>query len=140
MLPGDAEAVSRLSAQLGYPMPESTVHDRINTVLNQPGHAGFVAESDGKVVGWIHVYVAHIIEAPYSYTEIGGLVVDENMRGKGVGCELVQAVERWSLANGFDDIRVRSASKRTDAHAFYARLGYKFVKTQMRFEKSLNSP
>ena len=137
MTTADSKSVCDLSGQLGYPMPESTVHERISTVLDQPGHAAFVAEIEGTVVGWIHIYVSHIIESANSYVEIGGLVVDESRRGQGIGKALVKAGEGWTLQNGFNDIRLRSAIKRVEAHAFYERLGYEMVKTQMRFQKNL---
>ena len=133
----DAQAVSDLSGQLGYPLSEETIHSRIVSVLGQPQHAAYVAEIEGCVVGWIHVYIAHLIEASHSYAEIGGLVVNEASRGKGVGKALVRAAEEWTISEGFDDIRVRSASRRIEAHQFYEKLGYRLVKTQMRFEKNL---
>ena len=133
----DFKAVCALTNELGYPMLELRMYERLQCVVDRPEHGAFVAERQGAVVGWIHVYVAHIIEAPNSYVEIGGLVVDENHRGAGIGRALVAAAEGWARQNWFDDIRVRSASKRTDAHAFYEKLGYQLVKTQMRFQKDL---
>ena len=137
MTVADAKAVGELSGQLGYPMPESLVLERIASVVDRDEHAAFVAVIDDGVVGWIHVYVSHIIESPNAYVEIGGLVVEEKFRGQGVGKALVSAGENWTLLSGFDDIRLRSASKRTEAHAFYEKLGYQMVKTQMRFTKKL---
>ena len=135
----DAKRVSELTGQLGYPMHESIVSDRILNILHRDEHAAFVAEQEGRVLGWIHVYVTHILESPVSSVEIGGLVVDESHRGHGIGKALVKAGEDWTRENGFEDIRVRSASKREEAHAFYERLGYQLVKTQMRFQKKLSS-
>lgn len=134
----DTAAVCILSGQLGYPMSAETIQSRIATVLGLPQHTAFVAEINGEVVGWIHVYIAHLIEAASSYAEIGGLVVDEQCRGHGVGKALVRAAEDWTIKSGYADIRVRSASRRVDAHQFYEKLGYRLVKTQMRFEKSLS--
>jgi GNAT superfamily N-acetyltransferase len=138
MTPSDAESVCSLSEQLGYSMPVSTTQNRILTVLDQPGHCAFVGEQDGVVVGWIHLYISHIIESTNSHVEIGGLVVDEACRGQGIGKALVQAGENWTLKCGLLDIRLRSAVKRIDAHAFYEKLGYQLVKTQMRFQKKLS--
>ena len=138
MTANDAQSVGDLSGQLGYPLSEETIQSRISTVLNRPEHIVFVAEINGGVVGWIHVYIAHLIEAANSYAEIGGLVVDDACRGKGVGKALVKAAEDWTTKCGFDDIRVRSASRRVEAHQFYEKLGYRLVKTQMRFEKNLS--
>ena len=137
MTAADAKAVGELSGQLGYPMSESVVLGRIASIVDRDEHAAIVAVIENAVVGWIHVYVSHIIESPCAYVEIGGLVVDEDFRGQGVGKALVTEVENWALQGGFDDIRVRSASRRTEAHAFYEKLGYELVKTQMRFAKKL---
>jgi GNAT superfamily N-acetyltransferase len=136
---GDADAITRLSEQLGYPMSVAETAQRLQLIIGFKEHGAFVAEWDGQVVGWIHVYAAHLLESPASYVEIGGLVVDEACRGKGVGRALVQKAEEWTTENGFDDIRVRSASRRAEAHAFYQRLGFDLVKTQMRFRKDLKN-
>lgn len=137
MLASDASDVSRLSGQLGYPMPDAMIEGRIEKILSLDEHAAFVAEIDGRVVGWIHVYVSHIVEAENSYVEIGGLVVDEDLRGQGIGKALVGMGEAWTREAGYNDIRLRSAIKRVEAHAFYQKLGYEVVKTQVRFAKKL---
>ena len=134
----DADAVAALSGQLGYPLSADIIRERISVVSTNAEHAALMAEDDGgHPLGWIHVFVAHFVESPNSYVEIGGLVVDENARGLGVGRALVLAVEQWAIEHGFDDIRVRSASRRTEAHAFYEHLGYEVQKTQLRFVKKL---
>lgn len=136
----DAIAVANLSTQLGYPMSVETIDERISIINAHPEHYAFVAEDEeGNPLGWIHIYIAHLIESPNSYVEIGGLVVDEAARGKGIGKALVQAAEEWTRSNGMNDIRVRSASRRADAHAFYQHLGYEVQKTQLRFVKKLEN-
>ena len=138
MIPTDADSVAALSGQLGYPMSGKEVKARISLVGKNPEHGALVAENGtGRPLGWIHVYVAHLIESPNSYVEIGGLVVDADTRGQGVGKALVMAAEKWAIEHGYDDIRVRSQTKRTDAHAFYQHLGYELQKTQLRFVKKL---
>jgi GNAT superfamily N-acetyltransferase len=137
MMEGDAEAVANLSEQLGYPMSTPVIRERIKVVNAHPEHSALVAEANGKILGWIHVYVAQLIESPNSYVEIGGLVVDAKARGSGVGKALVRAGEHWAVERRIDDIRVRSNTKRTEAHAFYQHLGYKVQKTQVRLVKRL---
>ena len=138
MVQDDFKAVCALTKQLGYPMLELRMYERLQCILNRPEHGAFVAVLDGSVIGWIHGYVAHILEAPVSFVEIGGLVVDESHRGTGIGRALINAAEDWARSGGFDDIRLRSATKRVEAHKFYESLGYQIVKTQLRFEKKLN--
>lgn len=137
MVLDDFKAVCALNGQLGYPMTEFMAYERLQCILDRPEHGAFVAELEGKVIGWIHVYVAHILEARDSNVEIGGLVVDETHRGAGVGKALVKQGEEWTLQSGFDEIKLRSAIKRTEAHKFYESLGYQIVKTQVRLEKKL---
>lgn len=62
-------------------------------ILIQKDHRVFVAETaNGKVVGWVHVHLYPLLESDLM-TEIGGLVVDEQCRGKGIGRELIQRTE-----------------------------------------------
>ena len=51
------------------------------------------------MLGWIHCFVAHILESPQSYVEIGGLVVDESARGivtldRRLGADLANLLEK----------------------------------------------
>ena len=132
----DSARVRDLSEQLGYPLAHKQIVARIEKILSLPEHVALVAEED-RVVGWIHCYVSYLIEVPITWVEIGGLVVDESMRGRGVGHELVAAAEAWTRENGYADIMVRSASHRAGAHEFYLKLGFNLEKTQMRFAKAL---
>ena len=59
------------------------------------------------------------------------------MRGKHIGQQLCQAVEQWAMQTGIARVRVRSQLKRTDAHRFYLRDGYKQVKVSAVFEKQV---
>ncbi len=135
MKPADSEAVSLLSHQLGYPMNEETTRARIELIMAQPDHAAFVVESGGEVVGWIHLTVSHSLVTDTSNVEIAGLVVDERFRGHGLGKALVARAEQWTLERDLTDLKLRSATKRTEAHQFYQNLGFAIVKTQARFEK-----
>ena len=132
----DAARVRNLSEQLGYPLAEEILRARIERVTTLPGHLALVAVED-QLVGWIHCFVCDLIEYPTTYVEIGGLVVDENYRGQGIGAQLVAAAEAWTKELGLGDIKVRSASHREGAHRFYTNLGFTLQKTQMRFVKPL---
>src|SRR5262245_11067890 len=91
----DAEAVNSLSAQLGYKMPVEQTLANIKSVLSTRGHNAFVALHEKKIIGWIGVAEALQIEsAPFS--EIRGLIVDENYRGHGIGKLLIEKVKQWS--------------------------------------------
>lgn len=134
----DAEALARLTGQLGYPVTVEEVVERLRQAQSLPEwQAVLVAVlPDGRVVGWIQVYqVVFLGGAPF--TEIGGLVVDETCRRMGIGRALMQKAEEWTLQHGMVDVSVRSNIIRDGAHAFYRRLGYRLVKTQYTFHKEL---
>src|SRR5262249_48323311 len=97
--PDDAEAVARLSTQLGYPATPGEAAAHLATLLADPTHAVFVAEVEGAVAGWLDACaVARLESAPYA--EIGGLVVDEVRRGQGIGERLVEAAAAWAAERG----------------------------------------
>jgi len=100
-----------------------------------PDNVVFVACISKKVVGWIHVCINFRIESD-SYAEIGGLVVDENYRGKGIGKLLVEEAERWAQEKKFTKLRVRSNVIRKNTHRFYLHFGYKEEKEQKVFGKT----
>lgn len=135
MEPGDAEAVAELTAQLGY---ERGVEDTRAWIAESGAlaerQAAFVACLDGTVAGWIEVSIERRLQsAPFAL--IGGLVVDERIRGRGIGLRLLRQAEEWAWARGLDAVRVTSRSTRERAHQFYLRDGYESVKMSMVFEK-----
>ena len=135
--PHDANEIARLATQLGYPSSMAEMRARIERVQAE-GLGRIIAAVDerGSVCGWTHVFVAHRIESD-AFAEIGGLVVDEAMRNRGVGRLLLQEAERWAAANGVAVLRVRSNMIRRDAHRFYERAGYSCIKSQGVFDKRL---
>ena len=61
---------------------------------------------DEEILGWIHVYVSlRLMIDPAG--ELGGLVVTENARNKGVGKRLLQKAEDWLMQQGCDMMIVR---------------------------------
>ena len=134
----DREDLARLSTQLGYPMSAEEAQARMAEIVNHADHALFVAESEGRVVGWLQVSVPRIFEAPRQ-AEIAGLVVDEDARGRGIGSALLEAAQAWACERECSALRVRSNILRERAHAFYRRAGFGEIKTQRVFEKPLDA-
>lgn len=137
----DAEALARLSGELGYPSSREDVDRRLAQILPDPEHAVFVAETRGdrealRIAGWIHAAVMRTVESDRN-VEICGLVVEDSRRGCGVGQRLVAEAERWARGLGLPTLIVRSNVIRERAHAFYRRLGYEVVKSQRVFRKQV---
>lgn len=134
---GDGPEIARLSGQLGYPAESEAITDRLDRILTWADNAVFVSEADDKLAGWVHVHGRYLIESP-PFAEIGGLVVDDEYRGQGIGKELMRRVEEWARAAGFAEMRVRSGGSRAGAHRFYERIGYDNFKMQQVFRKRLD--
>ncbi|HTX78208.1 MAG TPA: GNAT family N-acetyltransferase [Longilinea sp.] len=132
----DAAALTALSLQLGYETNVRGVSERLSHLSAAPDQAVFVAEIDGHVIGWVHVFFACYIESE-RFAEIGGLVVDEHWRCKGVGAQLMHRAEAWTRENGVSLVRLRSNFIRETAHQFYSNLGYSHEKSQKVFNKKL---
>lgn len=140
MHPADSAAVADLTSQLGYPANEADIRRRYDFISDREDGRIFVALDAGEdVVGWIHVQATYMLEAD-TRAEIWGLVVAESARGSGVGRALVTAAEDWAMTRGINMVAVRSNALRVEARGFYERLGYKVVKTQNAFRKTLVNP
>jgi GNAT superfamily N-acetyltransferase len=134
----DSNEIVRLSFQLGYEVLESEVLKRLEKLLLNDDNAVYVLEkSNNEICGWVHVHGRHLIEAR-PFAEIGGLVVDNNHRRKGIGENLMRKCEEWARKKGYQEMRLRSGGQRKDAHEFYKRIGYKNVKWQEVFSLKLN--
>ncbi len=135
MGPEDAEAVARLSGQLGYPATAAQIQERLARITRSPDNGFFVAERSGTVLGWVHVYGVHPLMSP-SYAEVGGLVVAADARRQGIGRALMGEAEGWAQRQQYPDLRLRSGLHRADAHAFYQSIGYELTKTSHMFRKA----
>jgi GNAT superfamily N-acetyltransferase len=136
--PLDAESITDLTTQLGYPSSFDEIARRLAAILSDPHHAIFIAEVDGMTVGWVHCVVALSLTAD-TPAEISGLVIDQNHRSRGIGRELLCRAEQWAREQKCPTIRLRSNITRDRAHSFYQNLGYDHSKTSKVFTKELAS-
>jgi len=133
-LPSDADALVPLLEELGYPAPREVVAARLEALL-AAGETILLALEGGRAVGCLTLHVTPVLHRPTGVGRITALVVSEGARGHGVGKALVAEAEHRVAARGCALIEVTSNRKRTDAHAFYQRLGYDA--TSVRFAKGL---
>lgn len=131
----DLAAVARLSGELGYPLDAAQAQHRFDA-LSPEKHGLFVAEDDGRIVGWIH-FSADESLADEPKTVIDALIVDENVRSRGIGRLLVAQGEAWAAQRGHRTLRVRTRITRERAHNFYKKSGFVLDKTQHIFDKTI---
>jgi GNAT superfamily N-acetyltransferase len=129
--------MATLAVQLGYQSTGAEVRKSLGDMKDRSQYGIFVAVLPGdEVAGWVAVYVFRAVEVD-SVAQISGLVVDETVRSRGIGRTLLRAAEDWARRAGCLAISVHSNITRDRAHRFYVSNGYKLVKTQKSFDKSL---
>jgi GNAT superfamily N-acetyltransferase len=134
----DAQALSELLTQLGYPSSVSEVAGRLDALANFPSAVALVAVNGfGEVVGLVTGHLFPSIHDSQPVAWLTTLVVLEDARGAGIGSSLVGYIEEWATQNGAWRLAVTSATHREEAHAFYVKRDYE--RTGVRFGKSLSS-
>jgi GNAT superfamily N-acetyltransferase len=133
----DASEMAALASQLGYPVEDENARTYLHGIEQDANHTLLVAESDsGSIIGWIHVFrTRRAFTSPHA--EIGGLVVDEDHRGMGVGRSLLEESERWARREECSTLLIRSNVVRGRARDFYQGAGYSLLKQQNVFKKEL---
>jgi GNAT superfamily N-acetyltransferase len=133
----DIPTLAALAGELGYPSTAAQIASRLEAIPDD--HRVWVARAEIGVVGWIHAYVArHLVLDPY--VEIGGLVVADGARGRGIGPRLIDQACEWARALGCDRVGVHSNVVREDAHRFYEREGFVLEKRQGVFTRRIAAP
>lgn len=132
----DSDVLAALSGELGYPTEPTALRSRLGLIDRREDDLVLVAEREGAVIGWVHVFAAVRLESE-PCAELGGLVVKSDARGTGIGHALLVSAESWAHERGARDMRIRSNIVRERAHAFYEGCGYHSSKTQRVFVKRL---
>jgi GNAT superfamily N-acetyltransferase len=143
----DFSDIAPLNAQLGYPESPGLIARRYRSILgDRQNHRLFVAvgipvssanaHPRGTVIGWIHVFIDKLLTVG-PRAEIGGVVVDEKYRGRGVGSALLQRAEQWVRERGISPLVIRTNVVRTGAHTFYDKCGYQLLKQSKVFLKDI---
>jgi len=128
----DAEVISRLSTQLGYPANEMDIQNNLLAIASTKLGNVFVAYSENTVTGWIYLY-RHTDLSTGKYMEIMGLVVDEAHRSKGIGAQLIQYTINICKKENIKQLVLRSRVTRTSAHRFYRNLGSKCIYQKIHY-------
>jgi len=123
--PADRESIQRLYQILCPGEPINVLGERIEQISHDPNSYLFVVEDGGAVTATAFVTVCldpMFGWQPYAVME--NVVVDETVRGQGVGSRLLEHIERICRELHCSKIMLLSSSKRTHAHTFFSRLGY----------------
>jgi len=131
----DAIALSRLMTQLlGKEITEEQMKNRLEFVAQSPFDYLFVYEEE-NIVGTLGFRIRETIEDVSRYGEISVIVVDEEIKRKGIGRILMDFADNLAIEHQCKGTWLVSGLKRIDeAHKFYKELGYE--ETGIRFVKN----
>ena len=132
----DAKRIASLSVQLEHSMSESEAKERLAVILKNKTQALFVAQDKSEVLGYVSVSANYELLNGVQ-CRIGGLVVDAQARGRGLGTKLMAKAEEWAKSKGSKTMKLNSNVTRVDAHRFYEKIGYLKTKEQAAFSKKL---
>jgi len=81
--------------------------------------SGFVAENDGKVIGFTHYFLHGTTWFPTSYCYLEDLYVDPSIRSSGAGRALIKAVEEAAKSQGAAKLYWHTDKQNETAQALY---------------------
>ncbi len=95
--------------------------------LTNPESVVFVAEDAGRVVAFVNVSVMNEPRPslqPLRYGRVGSVSVTQDMRGQGIGPELMRRAHEWVNERGGHEVRLMVSSFNQHALHVYEELGY----------------
>lgn len=122
--------------ELGYHYSEDQVVANVRRLIGLPTNILLVAEKANEVIGFIHACNHDPVYAP-PMKNIVALAISPEYRNKGLGRQLVEAVEQWARDTGASGVRVNSGTQMNNALYFYKSMGYDYIRTQYNFRKML---
>lgn len=134
----DASAIAGLLAQLGYPASVASIPSRLARLHTESATVLVAVSEQQGVVGLASAvsFAAMHTDTPVVY--ITALVIDERVRGQGIGRAMVVSLEQWARERGCPRLSVTSGEQRHEAHSFYSQCGFPY--TGRRFTKALDAP
>jgi ribosomal protein S18 acetylase RimI-like enzyme len=123
-----ADAVARLVPQVSSRVAQVS-SDRVRSVAAGPASCIVVARVRGRMVGSATLLTLVTLVGAFGYVE--EVVVDSNMRGRGIGRHLVEGVVDVARSKGLDFVELTSRSSREAANALYQSLSFRRRETNV---------
>lgn len=107
-----------------------------DAMQDEGGNRLIVAEQDGRVVACYQLtLISGLSLTAARRAQVEGVRVTADLRSRGIGAALMADAEARARADGCQLIQLTTNATRTDAHRFYARLG--FTPSHISFKKPL---
>lgn len=122
------EAFARLTPQLSSSNPAPT-RAQLQEIVDSPAVILLMAREDGKLVGSLSLVVFRIPTAMRAWIE--DVVVDESMRGRGIGEALTRKALEIAKECGAKTVDLTSRPSREAANRLYQRVGFQLRQTNL---------
>ena len=122
----DCEAVARFWRDY-LNVPEATDESVIRTFEKMSGgrrYGTYVAEEDGKVVGFVTFVEVLSYDDPDGYIKMNGIAILPEYRHRGIAQQLNERVEREAQERGASSIGAATSFHRTGSQALLTKMGY----------------
>ncbi|MBM7655460.1 GNAT family N-acetyltransferase [Neobacillus cucumis] len=103
--------------------PIEKIHNLIETLLEKNSGIQFVAEQDGKLIGFATLYFSFSTTKADKITIMNDLFVVENARGTGVAHELFKRCETYTKENRYAYMSWVTSTDNYRAQKFYEKMG-----------------
>ena len=120
----DSGDISRIYAAITMTPEDPDFKRVVEEHARNNAEACFVAEKDGKVVGFM---VSYILTAGFGMPKsawIATLGVDPNCMGEGIGANLAQEILKYYQAQGIENVYTSVRWDSTDLLSFFKTLGF----------------
>ena len=117
------------------PLPESYTR-AFEQISQDSNHELIVAESDGRVIGTLHLmFLPSISYQGGMRAQVESVRVDKQYQNRGIGSEMMKWTIERARQRGAHIVQLTTHKSREDAHRFYERLG--FEKSHLGMKLSL---
>ena len=120
----DSEEISRIYAAITMTAEDPDFKRVVEEHAQNNAEACFVAESDGKVVGFM---ISYILTAGFGMPKsawIATLGVDTSRMGQGIGATLADEILKYYKVQGIENVYTSVRWDSTDLLSFFKTLGF----------------
>ena len=120
----DADEISRIYADITMKPVDPDFKRVVEEHAQRKDQACFVAEQDGKVVGFM---ISYILTAGFGMPKsawIATLCVDPNCMGQSIGASLAEEILNYYRAQGVENVYTSVRWDSTDLLSFFKTLGF----------------
>ena len=135
--PADLAEWMRMRRQLWPELPsdEAALRADCEAWLARKNSIVLVARLCGFVEAGEREFADGCETSPVAYLE--GWFLDEDSRGRGIGRQLIQAVEEWAAANGYREFASDALLENLSSQQAHSAVGFIEVERAVRYAKQL---